>query len=129
MPSPPGPAKVKADARRSAKKVAKEKGVYYDLTPKGTPDIPDTCPICGRIMESGGSYRNNSPSLDRILPELGYTANNVWWICHDCNRQKADLTPSDGYALWDRVWREIKERKLPLPATRLRPHAQEGQNE
>lgn len=117
-----GQSRVKTNARSSARKSAARRGVFFDLpTSAELPDIPSTCPLCDCPMESGGDSRNNSPSLDRILPGLGYTLENVWWICHDCNRQKADLTPSDGYRLWDRVWLEIRDRGLPLPATRLRP--------
>jgi hypothetical protein len=113
---------VKRNAIGSARKSVKAKGGLFDLPrAQDLPDIPQTCPLCERVMQSGGRSRKDSPSLDKILPGLGYTITNVWWICHDCNRQKADLTPADGYRLWDRVWTEIRDRELPLPATRLRP--------
>ena len=108
-------------ARSSAHGLAKQKGIFFDLpTSADLPEIPKQCPICFQTMESGGN-RNNSASFDRLLPNLGYTLQNIWWICHDCNRRKADLDPARAYTLWDRVWEEIKRRGLPLPATRLHP--------
>lgn len=113
---------VMTNARASAKKSAARAGVTFDLPPAvELPEIPESCPLCDRAMEPGGDSRNNSPSLDRILPQLGYVIDNVWWICHDCNRQKSDLDPARAYDMWDRVWAEIKARQLPLPTTRLRP--------
>lgn len=117
---------VFTNARASAKKSARRAGVTFDLPPaRELPEIPLACPLCGCAMEPGGASRNNSPSLDRILPGLGYVIENVWWICHDCNRQKSDLDPARAYAMWDRVWAEIKRRNLPVPTTRLRPHGGE----
>lgn len=118
----PTPAMVKKNARSNARRSAAKQGVLFDLPPApGLPDIPKWCPLCEQRMRSGGARRNDSPSLDRVLPGLGYVEQNVWWICHDCNRQKADLSPKQAYAMWDKVWEECKTRGLPLPSTRLRP--------
>ncbi len=112
---------VSTNARASARKSARRAGVTFDLPPAAElPPIPQDCPLCGCHMEPGGDSRNNSPSLDRILPGLGYVIENVWWICHDCNRQKSDLDPARAYDMWDRVWEEIKARGLPLPETKNR---------
>lgn len=113
---------LKRQARLSAKKTARKRGVYIDLTIDEVPDIPLDCPLCGQAMVSGQETgRGCSPSLDRILPGLGYVPHNLWWVCHDCNRQKSDLDPARAYDMWDRVWAEVKARGLPLPSTRLRP--------
>lgn len=112
---------VKRNARASALKTAKRRDVFFDLpTSRELPDVPASCPLCDQLMVSGVGSRANSPSLDRILPELGYTLDNVWWICHDCNRQKSDLDPARAYDMWDRVWAEIKRRGLPQPHTKNR---------
>jgi hypothetical protein len=116
------PAVIKINARASARKTAKRRGVYFDLPPAAElPDIPERCPLTGVVM-APGLPRNNSPSLDRILPGLGYTLDNVWWISHDANRRKSDMDPAAAYAMWDRIWLEIKARGLPLPSTRLYPN-------
>jgi hypothetical protein len=117
--------KRKCYACSSAKKAAKAKQVPFALESRTLPDIPDLCPLCDRHMVEGGS-RKRVPSLDRILPDLGYTLINVWWICHDCNRQKSDLDPARAYALWDEVWEEMKRRGLTC-GTRLHPiHSESG---
>ena len=117
---------VKTNARASARKTIQRRGGLFDLPPASElPDVPELCPLCDRPMASGGDTRNDSPSLDRILPELGYTLQNVWWVCHDCNRQKSDLDPARAYDMWDRVWEEIKARRLPVPKTKNRKRKSE----
>ena len=46
-------------------------------------------------MRGGGSdenSRNDSPSLDRLAPELGYIEENVVWISNRANILKRDAT-------------------------------------
>lgn len=57
--------------------------------------IPDACPVLGVPLVSnfgGGTVSNNSPSLDKIIPELGYVKGNVCVISYKANRLKSDLT-------------------------------------
>lgn len=49
------------------------------------------CPVFGFTMEFGG-HKNNSPSLDRINPNKGYTKDNVLWISYLANRMKSNLS-------------------------------------
>ena len=44
-----------------------------------------------------------SPSLDRILPELGYVMGNVQWICWASNRAKGTMTGHDFITMCKRV--------------------------
>ena len=39
----------------------------------------------------GGAY--NSPSIDRIIPDLGYIKGNVHWISKRANQIMSDATP------------------------------------
>lgn len=58
--------------------------------------IPTHCPILGMEMANHigeGSAQNNSPSIDRIIPELGYTKGNIQIISHKANVMKANATP------------------------------------
>lgn len=49
------------------------------------------CPIFGIELEWGlENGHNNSPSLDRIHPALGYVKGNVIWISMYANRLKQD---------------------------------------
>lgn len=51
--------------------------------------IPEFCPILGMRLEFGDmDSRDNSPSLDRIKPELGYVPGNVAVISFKANRIK-----------------------------------------
>jgi hypothetical protein len=51
--------------------------------------IPEFCPILGVKLEFGNmATRDNSPSLDRIIPELGYVPGNVAVISYRANRIK-----------------------------------------
>lgn len=55
--------------------------------------IPSHCPILGIPLfkgKSGGEA--NSPSLDRIEPELGYVPGNIVVISNRANRLKSDAT-------------------------------------
>lgn len=58
--------------------------------------IPETCPMLGIKLEfgfdkQGGNF--NSPSLDRIIPELGYTKGNVMVISKRANMIKTMVFP------------------------------------
>ena len=59
--------------------------------------IPDVCPILGipivlNVLGNDGGKRDNSPSLDKVHPELGYVPGNVRVISNKANRLKADNT-------------------------------------
>jgi len=55
--------------------------------------IDDRCALCKNKMIKGkGHVQPNSPSLDRIIPVLGYQQNNIMWICHRCNIIKGSLS-------------------------------------
>lgn len=48
--------------------------------------VPETCPVLGVPLEfSTGKKAHNSPSIDRMRPELGYVAGNVRVISHRAN--------------------------------------------
>lgn len=56
--------------------------------------IPTNCPLLGIPLKATGmAICANSPTLDKLVPELGYTRGNVWVISQKANRMKSDLTP------------------------------------
>lgn len=73
---------------RRIRQRAKVAGIPFDLTVYDLP-IPDTCPVLGVQLDH--SYhgtkgaRQNSPSVDRIVPELGYVSGNVRVMSHRAN--------------------------------------------
>ena len=52
------------------------------------------CPVLGTKMSWGRTtgVEGNSPSLDRIIPEKGYTKGNVEWISQRANILKNNAT-------------------------------------
>ena len=55
--------------------------------------IPEFCPILNIPLVAGaGVLHDNSPTLDRIIPEKGYIPGNVQVISYRANRIKSDGT-------------------------------------
>lgn len=55
--------------------------------------VPKCCPVLGFEMSFGGmDERATSPSIDRIIPELGYVKGNIMVISQKANRMKNDAT-------------------------------------
>jgi hypothetical protein len=59
--------------------------------------IPDVCPALGipLVPSRGKGATDNSPSLDRIVPALGYVPGNVCVISYKANRIKQDATAEE----------------------------------
>ena len=75
-----------------AKKRAKKKGLPFDLTVEDI-EVLEKCPVLGLDLKVGsGSPREVSPSLDRLIPELGYVRGNVRVISGRANRLKSDAS-------------------------------------
>ena len=76
-----------------AKSRAKIGNIPFNLTLEDI-SIPDTCPLLGIPIEvqPKKGYHPNSPSLDKIIPEKGYTKGNVWVISNRANTLKNDAT-------------------------------------
>lgn len=71
---------------------AKKKGIPFDLTEKDIV-IPEVCPILGiPLVFNEGHGKDNSPSLDRFIPELGYVKGNVAVISYRANTIKSSAT-------------------------------------
>ncbi len=79
----------------SAKARAKRDGIPCDLSVEDI-IIPEFCPILGIPLITGtGRMHQNSPSLDRIIPSLGYVKGNVQIISWKANTMKQDASLSD----------------------------------
>jgi len=73
----------------NAKNRAKKKGLPFNLTKDYLSSImSNTCPVLNIQMEFGKVNRETSPSLDRIIPELGYVRGNVIVISNKANSIK-----------------------------------------
>lgn len=79
----------------NARHTAKRTGVPFNLKITDIV-IPKNCPILGiplfprRGQGRGGS--DNSPSLDKIIPALGYVPGNIVVVSSRANRLKSDAT-------------------------------------
>jgi hypothetical protein len=79
---------------------AKNQNLPFDLDFNYLLSIaPDVCPVFGFPLGWGignkngyGGGRFDSPSLDKIVPELGYVKGNVMWVSQRANSMKHDAT-------------------------------------
>lgn len=76
---------------KRAKKRAIEQNVPFSIT-KDDIIIPDRCPILGITLEIGQERQDSSPSLDKVVPHLGYVPGNIAVISWRANRIKSDAT-------------------------------------
>jgi len=79
---------------RSARQRAIEAAVPFAITWQDVV-IPSHCPILGLPLFQRVGTRGpgpNSPTLDRIQPELGYVPGNILVISARANRLKSDAT-------------------------------------
>ena len=85
-------ANVEMGMFHSSKKRAKKRGLPFDLTIEEL-EVPEKCPVLGLDLKVGSSSsRDISPSLDRIVPELGYVKGNIRVISLRANRLKSDAS-------------------------------------
>lgn len=75
-----------------AKARAKKQGTPFNITPEDL-TIPQVCPVLGiPLIHGKGAQRNNSPSVDRKIPALGYVEGNVQVISWRANDLKKNGT-------------------------------------
>jgi hypothetical protein len=77
---------------KNAKARAKRYGVPFTITLDDI-DIPKRCPILEiQIHPSNdGKVKPQSPSIDRIVPELGYVPGNIRVVSHRANTLKSNM--------------------------------------
>jgi hypothetical protein len=111
-------------AFQSSRRRAKEKNLPFNLDVKYLRSIyTENCPVFNIPMTWGnlGVGKNiYSPSLDRIIPSLGYVKGNVVFISDKANRIKAEFEAKDLYAVADwqhEITKKVKENVKALAAT------------
>ena len=65
-----------------------------------------TCQCCGVGLEIKIGRYPNSPSLDRVVPERGYTVDNVRVVCARCNFVKSNATVVELEAVVRYIYKE-----------------------
>lgn len=106
----------KTDPRRKMLSAARVRanalGVPFAITVADI-SIPERCPILGINLEVGdGRQHASSPSIDRLVPSLGYVPGNIHVISLRANRMKYDASIDDVRSLL--TWME-KAMLMPVP--------------
>ena len=92
----------------SAKKRAKKYNVPFNLTLDDVV-IPDKCPALGiDIPKDNSKPSYNSPTLDRLIPSLGYVKGNVAVISMKANLIKSNATQKEIQMVADWVKKETE---------------------
>lgn len=82
------------------KSKCKQKNIPFDVTINDI-QVPSHCPILGiELRFNEGGAKDNSPSIDRIVPELGYVKGNVLIISSRANRIKNNATINEMYMIY-----------------------------
>jgi hypothetical protein len=71
--------------------------------------IPEVCPVLGIPLFNSGRFQNNTPSLDKLVPEKGYVRGNVNVISWRANKLKSDASVSEMRELLS--WMEFQQSK------------------
>lgn len=102
-----------------ARQRAAAAGVPFAIT-KNDIVIPRFCPVFGVKLEKGTKGNNpNAPSLDRVIPSLGYVIGNIIVISQRANVLKRDatLTELNRLVAWlnarefDSAWNRAETRR------------------
>ena len=83
---------------KRARRAAKEKGLAFDIDVDEV-KTPDVCPALGIALDYGyfgrSGFSADSPTLDRLIPELGYVTANVRVISWRANAIKRDASTAE----------------------------------
>jgi hypothetical protein len=71
----------------NAKHRAKKLGIPFTITLNDI-HIPNVCPLLHIPLLTGGKRTDSTPTLDRIIPHLGYVRDNIAVISWRANRIK-----------------------------------------
>lgn len=89
-----------------AKSSAKGKNLPFDLDLSDIV-IPDVCPVLGIVLDRFRTDRSkrpdNMPSIDRMIPALGYVKGNVFIISMRANRIKQNATSAELLGIADYI--------------------------
>jgi hypothetical protein len=79
----------------AARARAKGRGIKFNLDITDIV-VPDVCPVLSiPLFDRPGARTNNSPTLDRVHPDIGYVKGNVAVISWKANRLKNNATPEE----------------------------------
>ena len=100
---------------------AKQKNLPFNLSTEYLKEIwpeDNKCPALGIKMKKGDfCVTDHSPTLDRIIPELGYTKGNVQVVSALANRIMSDATVNQVMAVakhYEKITKELENGKKTL---------------
>jgi hypothetical protein len=103
--------------------------VKFNLVLQDLIDIAtDECPIFHTPFVWGvsglgkGKTRPDSPTLDRILPELGYVKGNIAFLSQRANRIKDNGTMQEHYNIADWIWNTTHAKENTAAPVSTRDH-------
>lgn len=84
---------------KMAERRARVDGTLFEITREDIPEIPAVCPIALIPIhfkeERTKGPCDNSPTLDRVDPTLGYVVGNIRVISYKANRWKSNMSVQD----------------------------------
>lgn len=94
----------------NAKQRARRNNIPFKLDMLDIP-TPEFCPILGLKLEiSDKTVSPNSPTLDKIIPELGYVKGNIQVISNRANSMKNDASISELLLFAEWVFNNFKDK-------------------
>ena len=108
---------------KDAKNRARYLKIPFNLTTEYIKSITPSdmiCPALGIQMKVGGDFKNSmirAPSLDRLIPELGYVKGNIAVVSTRANTIKRDATPEELMKVakfYEKVFKEQNPSQLAL---------------
>lgn len=91
----------------AAKMRAEKSGIPFSIEIKDVV-IPTHCPVLGIELEQGGATTPSSPSIDKLIPALGYVPGNIEVISWRANKIKSDASLAELEAIT--AWMRGKKR-------------------
>ncbi len=91
----------------TAKGNAKRYNVPFELTVEDIIPFPAMCPVLGIPISLTDGERDTSPSLDRLVPEIGYIKSNVSIVSWRANAVKNYGTAEEHRAIADWIEQQL----------------------
>lgn len=106
-------ARVEKHLLHGAKSRAEQRGTPFNISLEDIV-ISENCPVLDLKLERGkGKIWDASPTLDCLVPELGYVRGNINVISHKANTIKQNATPEEIYLVADWVSDMIGKQVIP----------------
>lgn len=104
--------KIKKQLINLARNRAKTKGLEFSITIDDI-SIPKMCPLLEIPIKPGiGKHSHNSPSIDRIDSNKGYTKGNVRVISYKANAMKQDASKEELFRFFKNLTEYYKDEEI-----------------